>query len=103
MLKKKWMIAGIIVLIIVIAIAFYFSNKDAVDSNGENLNNNQTDTKLYCNSDLDCVPAGCCHPNSCVNVDYAPSCSGIICSLVCQPESLDCGQGSCNCISNRCR
>ena len=55
-----------------------------------------------CQTDTDCVPAECCHPTTCVPKDEAPSCEGMYCTTVCQPGSLDCGQGSCACDKGLC-
>jgi putative hemolysin len=57
---------------------------------------------LECNSDSDCVAASCCHSTSCVSKDKAPLCSGIACTMNCQPNTLDCGYGSCSCVNNKC-
>ena len=57
---------------------------------------------VYCNEDSDCVPSECCHPKSCVNVGFKPDCSGIFCSMECAPGTMDCGQGSCGCVKNKC-
>ena len=64
--------------------------------------NNKNIETLNCEVNSDCVPASCCHPNSCINKDNAPSCFQIMCSQNCAPNSLDCGQGSCQCINNQC-
>lgn len=55
-----------------------------------------------CTQDLDCVPATCCHPSSCINKENAPDCENIVCTMECVPDTLDCGQGSCACINNKC-
>lgn len=55
-----------------------------------------------CVIDEDCVPATCCHPTECVPKLDAPDCSGIYCTMSCEPGTLDCGQGSCGCINNKC-
>jgi len=55
-----------------------------------------------CGSDNDCVLASCCHAVNCVASANAPVCDGIMCSQECQPETLDCLQGSCKCIDNKC-
>ena len=55
-----------------------------------------------CNTNNECVPAGCCHPSSCVPVSEKPDCTGIYCTAFCEPGTLDCGQGSCQCINNKC-
>jgi len=58
--------------------------------------------ELFCNNNEDCVPSSCCHPDSCVNVKNAPDCTGIKCTLNCEPGTLDCQQGSCVCENNKC-
>jgi hypothetical protein len=62
----------------------------------------QSQESDYCAVDSDCVPAQCCHPKSCVNINHSPNCTGIYCSLECAPGTLDCGQGRCECIGNKC-
>lgn len=59
--------------------------------------------KLSCQNDNDCVPATCCHPNSCVNKEYLPACKGTFCTMECVSEALDCGQGKCVCVENICQ
>ncbi|MCK4491898.1 MAG: hypothetical protein KAU03_04690 [Candidatus Altiarchaeales archaeon] len=56
-----------------------------------------------CSVDADCVRAQCCHPTSCVAIKDAPDCSGIGCTTVCAPGSMDCGQGHCVCVDGRCQ
>ncbi len=58
--------------------------------------------KIYCNKDSNCIPATCCHPSSCVNINYRPDCEGLMCSMECAPETMDCGQGHCECAGNKC-
>ncbi len=55
-----------------------------------------------CTTDADCVPAQCCHPTSAVNKDFAPDCAGALCTLNCEPNTLDCGQGQIKCLENKC-
>ncbi|MBT4538830.1 hypothetical protein HOI26_05680 [Candidatus Woesearchaeota archaeon] len=55
-----------------------------------------------CNVDSDCIAATCCHASAAVNVDYAPDCENAICTAVCEPGTLDCGQGSIACVKNKC-
>ncbi len=59
--------------------------------------------QYYCEVDEDCVPEQCCHPSSCINRAYAPNCKGVICSMECRPGTMDCGQGYCACIKNKCQ
>ena len=56
----------------------------------------------YCTEDEDCVPAQCCHPTECVNIDNKPDCEGIMCTMECAPDTMDCGQGRCVCRNNMC-
>jgi len=56
-----------------------------------------------CSKDSECVPAACCHSDSCVPASEAPSCEGIMCTMECMPDTMDCGQGSCKCIDNKCK
>ena len=59
------------------------------------------DRSLFkCNSDLDCVPATCCHPTACINKAFAPNCTKAICTMYMAPGTLD--YGSCKCIDNTC-
>ncbi|MDO9323802.1 MAG: hypothetical protein Q7T80_02485 [Methanoregula sp.] len=54
-----------------------------------------------CTTNADCVPAQCCHPNSCVSQSAQPVCSDIMCTMSCDGP-LDCGAGSCGCTNGRC-
>ena len=65
--------------------------------------NAQEPDAYACNFDAECVAESCCHPNSCINQNFAVDCSGVICTMECRPGSLDCGQGSCQCINSRCQ
>ena len=62
--------------------------------------NNSLIDKLSCNSDSECVADGCCHSSSFVNSNYKPNCEGYVCTLSCEPGTMDCGQGSCKCIES---
>lgn len=63
---------------------------------------NQTTKETKCYSNLDCVPAQCCHPTSCIAKQYAPTCEGIMCTMECREGTMDCGGGSCGCVDNKC-
>ena len=54
-----------------------------------------------CETDADCVPAGCCHAAACVAREHAPSCEDVMCTADCQFGTLDCG-GACLCHEGRC-
>ena len=61
-----------------------------------------TGTADECATDSDCVHATCCHADSCVAKENAPSCTGIMCTEECSPNTMDCNQGSCLCQKNKC-
>lgn len=54
-----------------------------------------------CETDADCVPAGCCHPAACGAQANAPACEDVICTTDCQFGTLDCG-GACLCHEGLC-
>lgn len=54
-----------------------------------------------CQTDADCVPAGCCHPAACVAQANAPTCGEVMCTADCRPDTMDCG-GGCLCHEGRC-
>ena len=49
-----------------------------------------------------CVPASCCHASECVWENEAPNCSERICTMNCEPGTLDCGAGHCEVIDGEC-
>ena len=53
-----------------------------------------------CQSDADCVPAGCCHAAACMSREKATPCN-VMCTQVCQPGTIDCG-GGCLCHDGHC-
>lgn len=63
--------------------------------------NNVPENKL-CQKDGDCVPAACCHASDAVNLQNAPNCKGMMCTMDCAPKTLDCGQGEIKCVENEC-
>ena len=55
-----------------------------------------------CKVDVDCVPNKCCGATDGVNVDSGPDCEGILCAAVCNPDTIDCGNGQIKCVDNAC-
>jgi len=49
-----------------------------------------------------CVAASCCHADSCVWGDEAPDCSGVFCTMSCEPGTMDCGAGHCEVVEGAC-
>jgi hypothetical protein len=58
-------------------------------------------TSGACSQDSDCVPNECCHPTSCILTKDKRPCN-LLCTQNCQPDTMDCGQGSCKCLNSRC-
>ncbi|MFH1275762.1 MAG: hypothetical protein ABIH82_01490 [Candidatus Woesearchaeota archaeon] len=55
-----------------------------------------------CTIDSDCLPKECCHAKGAINKDSAPDCAMAICTMNCEPETLDCGQGEVKCVEGSC-
>ena len=55
-----------------------------------------------CGNDIECVPEQCCHPISCVPKAQEPDCTDVFCTEVCEPGTMDCGQGYCECKKGVC-
>ena len=49
-----------------------------------------------------CVAASCCHASECVWESEAPNCSGMLCSMDCRPDTMDCGAGKCGVVDGEC-
>ncbi len=56
-----------------------------------------------CVTDTDCAAASCCHATDALNKLYAPNCQNAMCTMSCEPDTLDCGQGSVKCIQEQCK
>ena len=96
-----FIVMAVIAVLLIIFFTAKFGNYDLINYNITNNTGDLSDTG-FCTSDIDCVPASCCHANSCTSANYAPKCDRIFCTLECAPGSLDCGQGSCACVNNKC-
>lgn len=91
--KLLWIIIILIILLIILVFFIARNYKDFSDPSDNNVKE--------CKNDNDCVPGGCCHPNSCVSLDKKPDCKGMICTQDCSGP-LDCGAGHCGCVNNKC-
>ncbi len=91
----------IIILIILLVALIYFLTKNNKNSDKSNTNQVNNSISSECRLDTDCVPASCCHPNSCVTVDKKPECNRRLCSMDCSGP-LDCGAGYCGCVNGKC-
>ena len=97
-MDKRGLLSIIIVIVVLLAVILIVvvigikksANKVNVNVTGE------------CSIDSDCVPAACCHPKGCVTKEQQPNCKGMLCTQDCEPGTLDCGQGECKCLNNKC-
>ena len=93
MSKKRGIEGWMIIVAIVVVGAFVASSLFRIDKDVEG---------AECRTNDECVPAGCCHPSTCAPASEKPDCTGIYCTAECAPGTLDCGQGSCQCIDRKC-
>lgn len=103
MRKKGQMIFALVFLFIIALGIFALIFLIAPKNNAGDKDINDAGSDDFCASDLECVPASCCHAISCVSIKSKPNCIGVFCTAVCEPGTLDCGQGSCNCVNNKCK
>ncbi|MBS3116051.1 hypothetical protein J4421_00480 [Candidatus Woesearchaeota archaeon] len=61
-----------------------------------------TPEEKQCTVNEDCIPSQCCHATETVNKKNAPDCRNVLCTLQCEPGTLDCGQGEVKCVDNIC-
>ncbi len=92
-----WWIIALIVLLVGVLIYIKMNPSD-VENNADNKEVNET---LACVSDSDCVPEQVCHPTSCINLNYNKL-NNFLCTQECMAGTLDCNQGSCKCMNNKC-
>jgi hypothetical protein len=97
-ISSNWkLLIIILILIIFLIILIYFILKD-----DNKTPKNEAFPDIYtCQSDSDCVPVSCCHPDSCVNIEKMPNCKRVLCSMDCEGP-LDCGAGHCRCLNGKC-
>lgn len=106
--KKRRAIIILVILVLVIVTVFFIVNSK-LNLNKQTVNDNLLSSNMsnslaigYCTNDADCVPASCCHPKACVVKSSISSCGKIFCTQECAANTLDCGQGSCSCVNNKC-
>ncbi len=96
MKRIKLLLIGVVVLIFILLVHFIILSDENNVSEKIDLSNK------VCSQDNDCVKASCCHATDVVNRDNAPDCSGVMCTQVCEPGTLDCGQGQKKCLEGIC-
>ena len=97
-MNKKGIFIELIVIIGLVIVGFFWFTNSSGLNNGLKENETIKDSlegKLVDYMEDSCVPITCCHATSCVNENQAPNCSKIDCTMDCQDETMDCGQGKC--------
>jgi hypothetical protein len=69
---------------------------------GNNIPAHEPTPQGECSTDVDCVPAACCHPTACSARSRGLLCADVACTQSCAPNTLDCGQAACVCLGGRC-
>jgi hypothetical protein len=96
-MKKKSKIALLVFLILLLVAVTVLL---LTGLNNPNKTPTPPSSNTSCNSDYDCVPAQCCHPTSCININYKGVCN-LLCTQDCSGP-LDCGAGFCACVDKKC-
>ena len=85
-MNNRGLIGMVLVVVVLVVVGFFWFVGEMGGEAGEKI----------------CVPASCCHASECVLKSEAPNCSGILCSMSCEPGTLDCGQGRCEYVDGEC-
>lgn len=83
-MEKKGFLTGLIIIVVLLVVGFFWFVGEW---------NSEEDLE-----EISCVPASCCHASECVLESEAPDCSGRICTMSCEPDTMDCGQGHCGVV-----
>ena len=89
--KLLWAILGLIILLVIVIGVIIQDRNEIKEVIREDL----------CIQDSDCVPSSSCHPTECIIKERFVDPGMQICTAVCSGP-LDCGAGSCGCVSNKC-
>jgi len=84
-MNKKGGFTGLIIIVVLLVVGFFWFVGKWNGEEGEM-----------------CVPASCCHADSCILESEAPNCSGGVCTAVCLAGSMDCGAGECGVVDGEC-
>ena len=106
-MKKRVYLIVLAVLVLLLLAILFLSNSDKntiiANESVNNLTNNSSNIdSSSCSQESDCVPAPFCHPTYCINKNEVKP-NNMLCTQECKPNTLDCGQGSCSCVNNKCR
>ena len=101
--KRGFFIEIIIVVVLIIVGFFWFTHQSDLENGLDNETLGEAiGGKLEEYVREECVPASCCHATECVLKSEAPSCDEISCTMNCEPNTLDCGYGSCEFVNEKC-
>lgn len=92
-MNKKGFFTMLITVIVLLVVGFFWFVGERGEEDG-NVEVNETE--------IVCVAASCCHASECVLESEAPDCSGIACTMSCEPDTMDCGAGSCGVVDGEC-
>lgn len=103
-MNKKGIFIEIIIGVGLLIIGFFwFTSQSDLENGLENETLGETlENELEEYLEEKCVPASCCHADSCVWESDAPDCSDILCTMECAPNTMDCGAGYCELIDGEC-
>ena len=86
------------ILTLFLLVGCTYEENTVVDDNSDSVDL----SKKVCLKNNDCVQASCCHATDVINRENAPDCKGVMCTQVCEPNTLDCGQGQKKCLDGIC-
>ena len=99
-MNKRALFTEIIIVGVLIVVGFFWFTHQSGLENG--LENETLGDAIGEYLGEECVPASCCHATECVLKNKAPNCDGMFCTMNCEPDTLDCGQGSCEFVNGKC-
>lgn len=86
-MDKKGLIGTLVIVVVLLVVGFFWF----VGQRGGEVE-----------EEVECVAASCCHPTECVLESEAPDCNRAFCTMSCEPDTMDCGQGHCEYIDGEC-
>ena len=92
-MNKRGFIWGIVTVLILLVGGFFWFGGNVPDALKEDLNKSGGEV---------CIAASCCHASECVLESEAPDCNGSICTMSCEPGTMDCGAGHCEYVNENC-
>ena len=103
-MKKLLIGVGIVSLFLLMGCMVSFSSggPSPEEDYDETIEDETVEQPVSCTANSDCVPASCCHADTCIPVSDGPPCKGTFCTQECAPGTIDCG-GGCQCVNGECQ